>query len=331
MQKQVVFSKRVHDRWGIPEGVKILWTMSDEKWWHGLVSRTFAKMCPELGVERSSFAVHHKSHIRKVMGHATVGICFTDSPELGCEGYVINLTRCQGFKVCRKTTKEVTKNKITGRNESKNNAVKNKKGDLVLQDCNVTGTDTGTPSNPKFALKGLWEDCLLPQLDALVAVGGPCAGAIVCHQEDNAGPHKEGRFHQWLEDEFKRRKWQLELQAPQGPYTNVLDLQLFPAMSKRHSSLLQLYSDAEASKDRTWRVARQVWDYCSSAMICRAFVHAYRIMKKIMNEEGDNSWLATGAPHCNVRADFIDTGNGIKPRDSQPVHVIGSQCESQSW
>jgi hypothetical protein len=331
MQKQVVFSKRVHDRWGIPVGVKILWTMSDEKWWHGLVSRTFAKMCPELGVERSSFAVHHKSHIRKVMGHATVGICFTDSPELGCEGYVINLTRCKGFKVCRKMTKEVTKNKITGHNESKNNAVKNKKGDLVLQDCNVTGTDTGTPSNPKFALKGLWGGCLLPQLDALVAVGGPCDGAIVCHQEDNAGPHKEGRFHQWLEDEFKRRKWQLELQAPQGPYTNVLNLQLIPAMSKRHSSLLQLYSDAEASKDRTWRVARQVWDNCSSAMICRAFIHAYRIMKKIMNEEGDNSWLATGASHCNLRADFIDTANGIRPRTSQPVHVIGSQCESQSW
>jgi hypothetical protein len=51
-------------------------------------------------------------------------------------------------------------------------------------DCNVTGTDTGTPSNPKLALKGLWKDCLLPQPDALVAENDPCAGAIVCHQED---------------------------------------------------------------------------------------------------------------------------------------------------
>jgi hypothetical protein len=54
-------------------------------------------------------------------------------------------------------------------------------------------------------------------------------------------------------------------------------------------------------------------------------------MKKIMNEEGDNSRLATGAPHCNVRADFVDTATGTKPRDSQqPVRVIGSECESQS-
>ena len=73
MQKPVQFSKRVHNRWGLPAGVKILWTMADEKWWHGLVSRTFAKMCPELGVERSSFAVHHKSHIRKVINGSRNG------------------------------------------------------------------------------------------------------------------------------------------------------------------------------------------------------------------------------------------------------------------
>jgi hypothetical protein len=309
MQKQAVFSKRVHDRWDLPADVKILWTMSDEKWWHGLVSRTFAKMCPELGVERSSSVVHHKNHIRKVMGHATVVVCFTNSPEDGCDGYAITLNRCQGFQVCRKTMKEVTKNAVTDWNESKNNAIKRNKGDLVLQDCNVTGIDTGTPSNPKFALKGLWEDGLLPQLDALVAVDGPCAGVIVCHQENSAGPHKEGQFHQWLEAEFKRRNWQLELQAPQGPYSNVLDLQLYPAMSKRHSFLLQ-HTDAEASKDRTWGVAKQVWDTCSFAMICRAFIHAYRIMKKIMHEESGNSWLSTGASHCNVRADFVDNATG---------------------
>jgi hypothetical protein len=61
------------------------------------------------------------------------------------------------------------------------------KGDLILTDCNVTGTDSGTPDKPKFALRPLWEYCLLPSLDALVAVGGQCEGAIVIHQEDNAG------------------------------------------------------------------------------------------------------------------------------------------------
>jgi hypothetical protein len=110
-------------------------------------------------------------------------------------------------------------------------------------------------------LTQLWEYGLLPSLDALVAVGGLAEGAVVVHQEDNAGivvtiiitvsvcmsiptsnaydfgpvaswlleigPHKEGGYHAWLTDEFDRRGWKLELQAPQGPYTNVLDLQVF--------------------------------------------------------------------------------------------------------
>jgi hypothetical protein len=58
---------------------------------------------------------------------------------------------------------------------------------MILTDCNVTGTDLGTPDKPKFALRPLWEFSLLPSLDALVAVGGQCEGAIIVHQEDNAG------------------------------------------------------------------------------------------------------------------------------------------------
>ncbi len=46
------------------------------------------------------------------------------------------------------------------------------KGDCLLTDCNVTGTGTGTPDKPKFALRSLWEYGLLPSLDALVAEGG---------------------------------------------------------------------------------------------------------------------------------------------------------------
>jgi hypothetical protein len=56
--KQTEFSKHVQNRWGLEWNNKTLRTMIDEKWWFGLVSRTFAKMCPTLG---------------NVMGHATVG------------------------------------------------------------------------------------------------------------------------------------------------------------------------------------------------------------------------------------------------------------------
>ncbi len=99
---------------------------------------------------------------------------------------------------------------------------------MIATDCNVTGTDIGTPTKPKFALKNLWEHVLIPTLELLVAPGGRCAGAMVVHQEDNAGSHKEGIHHEWLTQEFERRGWRLELQAPQVhtrlPYTITLTL-----------------------------------------------------------------------------------------------------------
>jgi hypothetical protein len=68
----------------------------------------------------------------------------------------------------------------------------------------------------------LWTTVLLPELDAMVRPGGPCEGAEVVHQEDNAGPHIDKVYKQWLQDQFDVRGWKLEHQAPQGPYTNVL-------------------------------------------------------------------------------------------------------------
>jgi hypothetical protein len=88
----------------------------------------------------------------------------------------------------------------------------------------------------------------------------------------------------------------LELQAPQGPYTNVLDLQVFPAMSKRHSELLQVHSNTEADKERIWKIALAIWNTMTSSMVVRAFLLAYRIMGKIVETKGDTDWLKTEHP-----------------------------------
>ncbi len=79
----------------------------------------------------------------------------------------------------------------------------------------------------------------------------------------------------------------LELQAPQGPYTNVLHLQVFPAMSKQHSELLQVFSNAEADKERIWKIATSIWNSMSSSMVARAFLLAYRIIGKIIGTKED--------------------------------------------
>jgi hypothetical protein len=101
-----------------------------------------------------------------------------------------------------------------------------------------------------------------------------------------------------------------------GPYTNVLDLALFPAMSKHHSEIIQIYNNTEATKERTWTVAKQVRAKTTSSEVARAFVLAFRVTKKIIEEKGDNRWLADRTPHCNVRRDFMDTEYGIRRKDS---------------
>jgi hypothetical protein len=80
------------------------------------------------------------------MGHGTVGYCFTDDQEKGGKGILIGLHRCQSYKVMKRKVNELCLDAATGRRTSKGNAVKYKRGDLVLVDCNITGSTYGTPS-----------------------------------------------------------------------------------------------------------------------------------------------------------------------------------------
>jgi len=99
-EKQVVFAKDVHSGYGLPINPKgVLWVHSDEKWFHALVPRRNAKACEELGISKGSYSVHHKSHIGKVMGHATVGYHFKGTPDDGGDGYMIGLHRCNHVSI----------------------------------------------------------------------------------------------------------------------------------------------------------------------------------------------------------------------------------------
>ena len=82
----------------------------------------------------------------------------------------------------QKTVREQRINE-EGKRFRKGNPVKHNRGALVLVDCNVTGSNYGTPAKPKFPLKALWESVLIPQLESLVAPGGKAEGAVVVHQE----------------------------------------------------------------------------------------------------------------------------------------------------
>lgn len=103
-----------------------------------------------------------------------------------------------------------------GKTRYRGNPIKHRRGEPYLVDCNITGSDRGTPTNPKFALRDLWEYTLIPSIESMVEVGGPCEGAVVIFQEDNAGPHCDETYRNYLREQFEARQWKIELQAPQG-------------------------------------------------------------------------------------------------------------------
>jgi hypothetical protein len=57
-----------------------------------------------------------------------------------------------------------------------------------------------------------------------------------------------------------------------GPYTNVLDLYLFPSMSHRHSAVLQRISNKELPLDFIWKTVDDVWKDTVSAEVCRSCI-----------------------------------------------------------
>jgi hypothetical protein len=74
-------------------------------------------------------------------------------------------------------------------------------------------------------------------------------------------------------------------------------------------------NNTEASLTKIWNTEASltsVWNdtSTSSAEIARAFVLAFRVLPLTMAEEGNNSWLANGTPHCKVRIDFSDIATG---------------------
>ncbi|CAJ1931219.1 unnamed protein product [Cylindrotheca closterium] len=168
----------------------------------------------------------------KVMGIAVTAFAFKYSIENGGDGLKIGFYRAQTNKVAKKLVRQGVRQddgsiKRTG-------AVIREKGDLYLVDCNVTGSSEGTPDDPKFALKKLFEHHIFQKLDGLVAAGGQYEGYIPVIQGDNAGPHAEKEYFNWCKAQCEQRGWHWEPQAPQMPHINNLDLSVFPCMSRRH-------------------------------------------------------------------------------------------------
>ena len=134
-------------------------------------------------------------------------------------------------------------------------------------------------------------------------------------QGDNAGPHQDSEFCEYVEQHCSDNGWKWEPQAPQMPHANNLDLAVFPLLSKHHSALVSAYSKGcEPSPDEIWKSAEAVWENMPSATIASGYMHAYSILGKVIEHNGCNEFLRTKDFHTGVRQEYYATEKGIKKR-----------------
>ena len=306
-EKHLTFAKHLRNNWGRGKG-KYLLIHYDEKWFWGMLMRNTAKSFED--VERQVMKIYHKCHISKTMGIAVVGFAFEDSLENGGIALKMLFHRAQSAKVAQRLTKNKAGKKLR------------EKGDIYFVDCNVTGSSDGTAKDPKFALLDYFKHAVFPEIEQLTKPGGRFFGYTPVIQGDNAGPHTDAKFGKFVRDHCKSKGWLWEPQGPQMPHINVLDLAVFPAMSRRHCHLSRsLHGTKVLKEDDIWNVAVEVWKDLPSSKVANAFVLAGRVADKIIASKGSNEFLSgvKGSITSGVRGDFVELDDGIMRQDGGQV------------
>ena len=243
---------------------------------------------------------------------AVTGYAFKGCIENGGEGLKLGFFRSQAAKIAKKTTKQSTRGP-DGKLKY-NGPIVRRKGDCYLVDVAVMGSSNGTSEEPKFSLLTLFKDTLFPRIHELICPGGRFDGYLPVIQGDNAGPHQDTTFYRRMTSYCEDNRWLWRPQAPQMPYSNCLDLLVFPCMSKRHTKMLTEYSNSVAPPEEIERCAVKVWKELESHIVAQGYVLAFRVAQKVIETGGDNKFLRGGEYHANVRKDFVETNTGIRPK-----------------
>ena len=177
----------------------------------------------------------------------------------------------------------------------------------------MTGSSQGTSKDPKFSLLNYFENVVFPEIVNLTKPGAKFFGFQPVIQGDNAGPHNDSRFMNFVKEYCVAKGWLWEPQGPQMPHMNVLDLAVFPAMSRRHCALARSVNGVKVlNEDQIWENALSVFQELPSLKIANAFVLAKEIANKIMKAKGSNDFLsdAEGGLHARTREQFLPTNDG---------------------
>ena len=116
-------------------------------------------------------------------------------------------------------------------------------------------------------------------------------------QGDNAGPHQDAAYVRGVTDYCNQKGWHWEPQAPQMPHMNVLDLSVFPCMSRRHIQLCRENGGGSQvlQNDAIWENAQSTWATLPNEKIASGYIHAYRMAAKVIKANGNNDFLRAGS------------------------------------
>ena len=247
------------------------------------------------------------------MAVCVVGFAFEGSITNGGEAIKVGLWRCQRIDAAQRvwyadhgcSIKPPQAERIVVRN----------RGDPMFKDCEVAGVG----NSKQFCLKTLYTEEVFPHIKKnFVGPGKRYEGYQVVYQEDNAGAHCNELYTDAIKGMCKEYGWKLERQSPQSPQFNVLDLAVFPALSRRHSYFLCRKS-ANPSGNDIWEAADSVFRNMESSVIARAFILSWHMCKSAVKSRGDNSYME-GDLHFGIRFNYVNTPRGVRRRHKGDVY-----------
>jgi hypothetical protein len=193
--------------------------------------------------------------------------------------------------------------------------------------------------NKKFRMSDFFRDTLLPKLDmkAEELSRELNKNIIVRYQHDNASPHVEKHFKQFLE----QQGWLIGYQPPCSPTTNVNDAYLFHALSKIVSRSQAINFKARTlSTEELWMLAKEAFETYPLEKLSMAFIQNKQVMCAILEEDngGNEHTKEKTAMHFNMhktcipwyadegeegdRAPNEDESGNVRVRRAIGVHMI---------
>lgn len=314
------------------EGAKLLKTKTqfmsvhlDEKWFYCLVVRSFNKLVPYFGISPTYHNQHTKNSAEKILCISTVGFLPKDNdPRKGGRSFLLDFTRAGQYEIANcDTYRRVYRDDGTySMPRIPANRLRTR-GQEYFVDTEITGSRREHGGKKKFPMLDFFRDTLLPKFDAIAEELSRELNKkiVIRYQHDNASPHVEKQFKQWLEQQFAQRDWFIANQPPCSPTCNVNDAYLFPGLSKKVTRTQGVdFSGRTLKKEELWLLAKNEFERYSLEKLSSAFVQNEQVACAIAGDKGGNEHTKVkGAMHFNIRKTCLPWYSNSDDGDSGPV------------